>query len=307
MYKVAIIGYGYWGPKLARNFQNSNYFNVKYIVDKSKKNLSNAKINFPLANLYTNYTLIKKNSVDLVVIASPTKSHFTIAKYFLKNTNVLVEKPLSMSLREVRLLEEISKKNKKLLFVDYPFLFSGSIRYVKKIIETKKYGNLTEIESFREKAPIRNDCNVVWDLAVHDISILYYLLNRSPQKFTTLKIKNINKSIADTAYLNLFYGNKLNVFLKNTWIAPEKIRLIKLKFKNAIVYCDENESMYKIKVFHKKNVKKTEYSLEVPEIDLSEPLSVLVNYIHKSIIERSNKIFGNNLNLNITKTLKKLA
>ena len=80
-----------------------------------------------------------------------------------------------------------------------------------------------------------------------------------------------------------------------------------MKFKNAIVYCDENESMYKIKVFHKKNVKKTEYSFEVPEIDLSEPLSVLVNYIHKSIIERSNKIFGNNLNLNITKTLKKLA
>mgnify|MGYP001449796311 CR=1 FL=1 len=233
MYKVAIIGYGYWGPKLARNFQNSNYFNVKYIVDKSKKNLSNAKINFPLANLYTNYTLVKKNSVDLVVIASPTKSHFIIAKYFLKNTNVLVEKPLSMSLREVRLLEEISKKNKKLLFVDYPFLFSGSIDYIKKTIQSRKYGNLLEIESFREQAPIRKDSNVVWDLAVHDISILNYLLKQNPRHCKSLKIKTLNTSLADTAYLNLTYKNKLNVFIKNSWISPIKVRLMKFKFKKT--------------------------------------------------------------------------
>ncbi len=306
MYKVAIIGYGYWGPKLARNFQNSNYFNVKYIVDKSKKNLSNAKINFPLANLYTNYTLIKKNSVDLVVIASPTKSHFTIAKYFLKNTNVLVEKPLSMSLREVRLLEEISKKNKKLLFVDYPFLFSGSIDYIKKTIQSRKYGNLLEIESFREQAPIRKDSNVVWDLAVHDISILNYLLKQNPRHCKSLKIKTLNTSLADTAYLNLTYKNKLNVFIKNSWISPIKVRLMKFKFKKAILYCDENEGIHKIKIFIK-NKSGSEYNIKMPEINLSEHLSELVNYVHRSIVNGNNKIFENNLNINITKTLEKLA
>ena len=306
MYKVAIIGYGYWGPKLARNVQNSNYFNVKYIVDKSKKNLSNAKINFPLANLYTNYTLVKKNSVDLVVIASPTKSHFIIAKYFLKNTNVLVEKPLSMSLREVRLLEEISKKNKKLLFVDYPFLFSGSIDYIKKIIQSRKYGNLLEIESFREQAPIRKDSNVVWDLAVHDISILNYLLKQNPRHCKALKIKTLNTSLADTAYLNLTYKNKLNVFIKNSWISPIKVRLMKFKFKKAILYCDENEGIHKIKIFIK-NKSRSQYNIKMPEINLSEPLSELVNYIHRSIVNGNNKIFENNLNINITKTLEKLA
>ena len=306
MYKVAIIGYGYWGPKLARNFQNSNYFNVKYIVDKSKKNLSNAKINFPLANLYTNYTLVKKNSVDLVVIASPTKSHFIIAKYFLKNTNVLVEKPLSMSLREVRLLEEISKKNKKLLFVDYPFLFSGSIDYIKKTIQSRKYGNLLEIESFREQAPIRKDSNVVWDLAVHDISILNYLLKQNPRHYKSLKIKTLNTSLADTAYLNLTYKNKLNVFIKNSWISPIKVRLMKFKFKKAILYCDENEGIHKIKIFIK-NKSSSQYNIKIPEINLSEPLSELVNYVHRSIVNGNNKIFENNLNINITKTLEKLA
>tara|TARA_B100000586_G_scaffold59915_1_gene41253 strand:+ start:1179 stop:2099 length:921 start_codon:yes stop_codon:yes gene_type:complete len=306
MYNVAIIGYGYWGPKLARNFQNSNYFNVRYIVDKSKKNLSKAKIDYPLAQLYKNYKLIKKGSVDLTIIASPTKQHFVMAKYFLKNNHVLVEKPLSISLREVKLLEKISKKNKKLLFVDYPFLFSGSINYIKKTIQSKKYGNLLEIESFREQAPVRKDTNVVWDLAVHDISILNYLLKENPVNCSSLKIKTSNKSLADTAYLNLVYKNKINVFIKNSWISPVKVRLIKFKFKKAIIYCDENEPIYKIKIFIKKK-SGSQYNIKIPEIDLSEPLSELVSYIQKSIVNKSNKVFSDNLNLNVTKTLEKLG
>ena len=306
MYNVAIIGYGYWGPKLARNFQNSNYFNVRYIVDKSKKNLSKAKIDYPLAQLYKNYKLIKKGSVDLIIIASPTKQHFVMAKYFLKNNHVLVEKPLSISLREVKLLEKISKKNKKLLFVDYPFLFSGSINYIKKTIQSKKYGNLLEIESFREQAPIRKDTNVVWDLAVHDISILNYLLKENPVNCSSLKIKTSNKFLADTAYLNLVYKNKINVFIKNSWISPVKVRLIKFKFKKAIIYCDENEPIYKIKIFIKKK-SGSQYNIKIPEIDLSEPLSELVSYIQKSIVNKSNKVFSDNLNLNVTKTLEKLG
>ena len=306
IYNVAIIGYGYWGPKLARNFQNSNHFKVKYIIDNSKKNLFKAKIDFPLAKLYKNYNFLKKNSVDLVVIASPTKSHFIMAKYFLNKCHVLVEKPLSMSLREVKLLEKISKKNKKLLFVDYPFLFSGSISYINNAIKSRKYGNLLEIESFREQAPIRNDSNVVWDLAVHDISILNYLLKQNPRKCNSLKIRTTNRSLADTAYLNLIYKNKLNVFIKNSWISPLKIRLMKFKFKKAILYCDENEGIHKIKIFVK-NKSGSQYNIKMPEINLSEPLSELVNYIYRSIVNKNNKIFENNLNINITKTLEKLA
>jgi len=307
--KVSLIGYGYWGPKLARNLQNSNFFNLASIIDTSNESLKKAKKDFPLAKVSKNYNdILKIKNLSLIVIASPTKTHFKIAKFALENKkHVLVEKPLSISLKEVKILESIAKKNKKLLFVDYPFLFSGSIKYVKKIIDTKKYGNLIGIESFREQAPVRKDCNVVWDLTVHDISILNYLLKKSPKSYNSLKLKNLNKFLADTAYLNLFYGNKLNVFLKNSWISPEKIRLIKFKFKKAIIYCDENEPIYKIKIFKKKKGKHLEYNLEIPEIDLREPLSLLVNYIYKSINESSNKIFDNNLNLNITKILKKLS
>ena len=242
------------------------------------------------------------------MVSTPTETHAKIARFALKNGNhVLVEKPLSVSLKDVNKLEKIAKKNKKLLFVDYPFLFSGSINYIKKLIETRKYGNLLEIESFREQAPVRKDCNVVWDLGVHDISILYYLLKDKPKNIRSIKIKNLDSHLADTAYLNLIYKNRLNVFIKNSWISPIKIRSIKFKFKRAIIHCNENEPIYKIKIYKKKSRGNLQYNLEIPEIDLTEPLSVMTDYIYKSITQESNKIFKNNLNFNITKILKKLS
>ena len=267
-FKVSIIGYGYWGPKLARNFQNSNFFNLTSIIDISKKNLIKAQRDFPLAKIGNDYKQsLNKLNISLVVISTPTKTHYQIAKYALeKKINVLVEKPLSLSIKEVKILENLAKKNKVLLFVDYPFLFSGSIKYIKKLIDDKKFGNLIEIESFREQAPIRKDCNVVWDLTVHDVSILDFLLKKMPYRYESRKFKTVSKNQADTAYLNLSYKNNINVFLKNTWISPSKIRLIKFKFKKAIVYCDENEPIYKIRIYKKKQANNNEYNLEVPDI-----------------------------------------
>ena len=307
--KVSLIGYGYWGTKLARNFQNSNFFNLVSIIDSSQKNLSRAKEDFPLVKVDKNYKNISKlKNISLVIISTPTKTHDEIAKFAIKqNKHVLVEKPLSLSLNGVVKLEKLAKKNKKLLFVDYPFLFSGSINYIKKLIDTRKYGNLLEIESFREQAPVRKDCNVVWDLGVHDISILYYLLKDKPKNIRSIKIKNLDSHLADTAYLNLIYKNRLNVFIKNSWISPIKIRSIKFKFKRAIIHCNENEPIYKIKIYKKKSRGNLQYNLEIPEIDLTEPLSVMTDYIYKSITQESNKIFKNNLNFNITKILKKLS
>jgi len=304
--KVCLVGYGYWGPKLARNFQNSNFFNLVSISDKSKSNLTKAKKDFPLINASTDFKKLITSNIDLVVIATSTETHFEISKFALeKKKHILVEKPISLSTTDVLKLQKISRKNKKLIFVDYPFLFSGSINYIKKIIKDKKFGKLLEIESYREQAPIRKDVNVVWDLAVHDISILTYLLKQNPKNMKSLKINTVNTPKADTAYINLTYKNKLNVFVKNSWISPTKIRLMKFKFKKAILYCDENESMYKIKIYSKKN-NHLKYNLEIPDIDLNEPLSNLVDYIYRTVRKKEESMFDS-LNINITKILKKLS
>ena len=305
-FRVALIGYGYWGPKLARNINNSNNFKIKYIIDNSKKNLDKAKIDFPIAKLLKNYNSLKKNDIDLVVISSPTKTHYKIAKHFLDFSHVLVEKPLSLNSKDIVDLERKAKKNNKLLFVDYPFLFSGSINFIKTIIKNKKYGKLLEIESFREQAPIRQDADVVWDLGVHDISILKHWLNQNPIKINSIKYNTVKALKKDTAYINLEYKNNIKVFIKNSWISPTKIRLIKLKFTRAIIYCDENEPIYKLKIYTKKNSSSLVYKLDVPELDLSEPLYNLIEYVGNSISKNKNSIFSKNFNLDITKVLEKI-
>jgi predicted dehydrogenase len=309
MYKVCLIGYGYWGSKLARNFKNSDYFDLYSVVDNKRKNLLHAKKNFPLIKTYSNYNeSIKNNLINLVIISTPTSTHYKIAKYSLENSkHVLIEKPMCLSLKEVLSLNKIAKKNKKMIFVDYPFLFAGTINYIKNIIAKKKYGKIMEIESFREQAPVRKDSNVIWDLGIHDISILTYLLNEQPYKIQTIVKNNFKKNISDTAYINLKYKKSINVLIKNSWVSPTKIRTIKIKFEKAILYCDENESIYKIKIYKNKSIKNwKDYSLELPNIDLREPLEKMTKYIFYSMKNNTNHLFKNNLNEKITSLIEKI-
>jgi len=309
MLNACLIGYGYWGAKLARNFQNSEFFNIISITDKKNRNLVSAKQNYPSIKYYTDYKkAIKNDLINLVIISSPTATHFKIAKYALESLkHVLVEKPLSLSLDEVKILNKIAKLKKKMIFVDYPFLFSGTTNFIKKLIDKNKYGKILEIESFREQAPIRKDTNIIWDLGSHDVSILLYLLNMMPYKIQTIKKTNFKNTLCDSAYINLKYKNNLNVLIRNSWVSPTKIRLIKIKFEKAILYCDENESLYKIKIYKKKLKKNwTKYNLEVPEIDLNEPLAKMVNYIFYAIKKNNNYLFNKKFNENITSLLEKI-
>jgi len=309
MYSVCLIGHGYWGQKLSRNFVNSEFFELVSIADKNKKSFTFINKNYPKVTCYENFKkAIDQEEVDLVIIATPTSTHYKIAKYALeKSKHILVEKPITLSLIETKKLNKIAKKNKKLIFVDYPFLFSGSINFLKEIIKKNKYGKILEIESFREQAPIRRDANVIWDLGAHDISILTYLLNKQPHSVKTIKRYSLGKSLCDCAYINLVYKNNLKVLIKNSWISPTKIRLIKIKLKHAIIYCDENESIHKIKIYKRKSKHIADkYNLIVPEIDLNEPLSKLVKYIYLSIKNNTNELFENKINEKITLLLEKI-
>ena len=309
MYRVCLVGYGYWGSKLARNFKNSDFFDLCAIADSKKTNLFLAKKRFPLISTHVNYKeSIKNNLINLVVISTPTRTHYKIAKFALENfKHVLIEKPMCLSSKEVISLNKIAKKNKKMIFVDYPFLFSGTINFIKNLINKKRYGKILEIESFREQAPIRNDSNVIWDLGIHDISILTYLLKQQPYKIKTIVKKNFNNRLCDTAYINLKYKKDINVLIKNSWVSPTKIRILKIKFEKAILYCDENESIYKIKIYKNKSKKNwKDYKLEVPDLDLGEPLSKMTKYIFHSIKSNNNELFKNKLNEKITLLVEKI-
>lgn len=307
MNNVLIIGYGYWGPKLSRNFSNSNNFNLHSICDLSSRKLNDAKKNYPNVKTYSNYKFaLKNNKYKLVVISTPTTTHFKIAKYALTNKiNILVEKPLCLNLKEHTYLNSLAKKNKVKIFIDYPFVHSGSINFIKELVNNKKYGKLNLIESYREQAPIRTDTNVFWDLSIHDISIVEYLL--SEKRIFSVKTIKFNNNIKNFKKLSIFVKYKsTNVFIKSNWDSPTKIRLIKFVFEKAIIYLDENETLYKIKIYKKLNNQFNNYSLEIPKIDLTEPLMNLINHIYNCIFKNKKTSLNEKFYTNVTKTMSKI-
>ena len=305
MIKVCVIGYGYWGPNLCRNFSNIEGYKLTAICDINKNNLSNAKKNYPNAKIYKDFKeAINENNFQLIIIATPTSTHYSIAKFILtKSINILVEKPLCFTLKQHLNLNKIAKKNKVNIYIDYPFIFSGSVLYIRNVIEKNKFGKLKSIESFREQAPVRNDTNVLWDLSIHDISILTFILKNKKNKIINVIKNNKNKKNYDKIFINLKNSTNLSIFIKNSWKSPTKVRLIKFIFEKATIYCDENETLYKIKIYKIFKNKFNEHTLEVPKIDLTEPLNNLANYILKTLNKKKKIIFNDKFNLSITKLM----
>ncbi len=305
MINVCIIGYGYWGPNLCRNFSNANGYNLSTICDLNNQNLAKARKNYPGVKIYKNFKeAININKYDLIVLATPTSTHYTLAKFILeKSINLLVEKPLCLSVKHHSDLNKIAKRNNVKIFIDFPFIFSGSIKYVKNVIDKKKFGKLKSIESYREQAPVRVDTNVLWDLSIHDISIVKYLLGENKLNVLNIYKKDSKKFNYDQVQINITNSAGLNIFIKNNWKSPTKIRLMKFVFEQATIYCDENETLYKIKIYSTIKGKFNQHTLEVPKIDLTEPLSNLANYILKVLTKKKSIIFGDNFNLSITKLM----
>jgi predicted dehydrogenase len=303
---VLIVGFGYWGPILARNFQSNTSFNVHSICDSSPVNLNKAKNIYPNTNFYKSYkSALNNKDIDFVVISTPTNSHYKIVKYsLLKKKDVLCEKPLSLKLNEVKKLIALSKQNKKFLFVDYPFIYSESVKFIRKIFQNKRLGKPLIYESIREKAPYRKDTDVIWDLGIHDFAILKYLLNKNPKKYEINFRKTLKNFKSDFANINLSYSNNFSAFIKLNWSSPLKIRLIKIYFEKGLIVYDENEGIYKINIY-KKN--KKGFNLEIPLINFNETLKLFVDFIAKTLSEKKYSKFDHNFSLDLTKLISKIT
>ena len=307
--KVLLIGHGYWGPNLARNIDNSNDYNLIAICDSNKKNLKHVKKIYPKIKVHENFKkAITQNEIDLVVIATPTKTHYQIGKYALQNNkHILIEKPITLNLQELKSLYVLANKVKKEIFVDYPFLFSGASEYLQQVIFSNVYGRPYSLEFVREQAPIRNDCNVLWDLGIHDISILNYFFKKDLKIRNNIKFNNFNKKNYDSINLFLQTNDNIDIQIKNAWVSPIKIRKITIRFKEVTIICDENEPIHKVVIYKKVSKNHWNYKRELPSIDLREPLGKLLNYIYLVIKnKKKNYLINKKLNMKITQLLEKV-
>ena len=254
MIKIGIVGMGYWGPNLYRNFDSSKDFLVKYICDRDLKLLKKISVSNKFTSKVNNYKkIINDSDIQAVVIATPVSTHYSLAKECLEaGKHVFVEKPLADSSKKCQNLINIAKKNSLTIFVDHTFLYTSAVNKMKEIASKKDFGNLLYYDSTRiNLGLIQNDINVMWDLAVHDLAILNFIENRKPKIVSAVGHKHFKSKPVTSAYLTVKYDNNFVAHINVNWLSPVKIRQTILGGSKKMILYNDLEPSDKIKVFNK--------------------------------------------------------
>jgi predicted dehydrogenase len=254
MIKIGIVGMGYWGPNLYRNFDSSKDFLVKYICDRDLKLLKKISVSNKFTSKVNNYKkIINDSDIQAVVIATPVSTHYLLAKESLEaGKHVFVEKPLADSSKKCQNLINIAKKNSLTIFVDHTFLYTSAVNKMKEIASKKDFGNLLYYDSTRiNLGLIQNDINVMWDLAVHDLAILNFIENRKPKIVSAVGHKHFRSKPVTSAYLTIKYDNNFVAHINVNWLSPVKIRQTILGGSKKMILYNDLEPSDKIKVFNK--------------------------------------------------------
>ncbi len=251
---TAIVGYGYWGPNLARNFSMHKNCVVTYICDHSKTAQERASKFFPHSIITNSFNeILEDPSLDVVVVCTPVKTHFELClKALQHNKHVFVEKPLTSSAAEARILQHEAKTRGLVLGVDHTFLHTGSIKKIKEIVDSGEIGKPLFFDSTRINLGLfQPDIDVLWDLAPHDLSILRYLFGIDPVHVDAIGVDHFNTGLANICYLRLKYGGDLIANLHLNWISPVKIRKIIIGGTKKMIVYDDMESHEKVKIYDK--------------------------------------------------------
>jgi predicted dehydrogenase len=273
---VGIIGYGYWGPNLARNFSESPSSTVVALSDARPERLAQAKSRYPAINVYTDFhDLLADRSVEAVVIATPLRTHFSLALAALKaGKHVLVEKPLAGSSEQAMRLIETAAQADRTLMVDHTFLYTGAVRKIKELVGSDYLGRLYYYDAVRVNLGMfQHDVSVLWDLAVHDLSIMDYVLDAEPRAVAATGVAHFPGQPVNTAYLTCFFDNRLIAHLHVNWLAPVKIRRTLIGGDRQMIVYDDLEPSEKVKVYDKGVTVST-----TPGEGLEEAHDLLVSY-----------------------------
>ena len=319
MIKLALIGYGYWGPNLLRNFEKLDNCKITHLVDTNITKLEEAKKLYSELNTSIAINDILDNSeISAIVIATPVSTHFEIAKSALEcGKHVLIEKPMTDSVKNAEYLIELSQKKNLLLMVDHTYLYTGTVQKLKELISNKNFGEINFIDSTRSNLGLfQSDINVLWDLAPHDISICNFLLDEYPVAIQAIGKSHTEKDIEDIAYLTLHYNSKKIVHFNCSWISPIKIRQFIIGGTEKMIVFDDTNKKEKIQLFNtnfKEKYNSTtansliEYNVgekSTIAFDPIEALELMASNFINSILNKSKPVSDYNVGLNVVKILE---
>lgn len=270
---IAIIGYGYWGPNLLRNFSERDDCEVKLVCDLRQERLNAVRKSYPsICAVNAPDDALNDKTIDAVCIATPAYTHYELARKALKNgKHVMIEKPMTSKTSEAEKLVNLAVQKKKLLMVDHTFLYTGAVIAIKQIVENGSIGKIKYFDSTRINLGLfQPDINVIWDLAPHDISILNHLVKEQPASVNATGISHTHTGLENMAFLTLNYQSNLIGHFNCSWTAPVKIRKILIGGSKKMILFDDVEPTEKVKVYD------TTYNIQ-PRTDESKR-ELLVDY-----------------------------
>lgn len=251
--KIGVIGYGYWGPNVVRNFYNVPDATIVSVADVSQKSLDRVRTVYPSMGLTTNANDILTNpGIDAVAIVTPISHHHALAKKALENgKHVFVEKPFTASVAEAEELIELAERKNLKIMVDHTFLFTGAVRKIRELIDNGTLGKLYYYDSTRVNLGIfQHDSNVVWDLAPHDLSIIDYLIPDAPAAVVATGEKHVNGE-EDMAFITMYFPGKVIAHLNVNWLSPVKVRTTLIGGEKRMLMWNDLEADEKIRVYDK--------------------------------------------------------
>jgi predicted dehydrogenase len=295
MINVSVIGVGYWGPNLIRNFVANPNTQIDTCSDLKQDRLNFIRSRYPSLKVSTDFRdIIKDPGIDLVAICTPVFSHYEIAKAALEaGKHILIEKPMTHTSKEAEDLVNLAEQKQLRIFVDHTFVYTGAVRKVKELISGGELGDIYYFDSVRVNLGLfQHDVNVVWDLAPHDISIMHYLLNAHPESVVATGAAHVGNDLEDVAYMTVYYPDNVIAHIHTNWLSPVKIRQTLIAGSKKMVVWDDNQPSEKIRIYDKGvEVIQTEdqiYNTLIqyrtgdmycPKIDATEALTTEVDHI----------------------------
>ncbi|MFN3648026.1 MAG: Gfo/Idh/MocA family protein [Armatimonadota bacterium] len=252
MIGVGLIGYGYWGPNLARNFARSRDAKLVCVADADTRRLEAAKRDWPDVEVTSSADiLIERPDIEAVIIATPTATHFPLARQaLLHNKHVWIEKPLCDNVQDAeRLVQEAERRN-RILLVDHTFVYTEAVRWMQNYVHSGELGELYYIDSIRANLGLfQRDVSVLWDLAPHDLSIFGAVIGRSPVSVRAIGACHAGSRMPDIAYLDLDYGDSILAHLHVSWLSPVKVRRTVIGGSKRMMVFDDLAPVEKVKVY----------------------------------------------------------
>jgi predicted dehydrogenase len=267
MIRVGVIGYGYWGPNIVRNFNNGDISRVVMVCDQRPESLRKAQQSYPQVNVTLDSAhLTNSAQIDAVAVVTPVWTHFELAKAALKNgKHVFVEKPFTFTAAQAEELVNLSEQKNLLIMVDHTFLFTGAVQKIRQLIDDGTLGNLYYYDSTRVNLGLfQHDVNVIWDLAPHDLSIMDYLIQEMPDGVVATAEKHLN-CLEDIAFLTFYFPRNVIAHVNVNWLSPVKVRTTLIGGEKKMVVWNDLEADEKIRIYDK-GVEKTTNAEGIYEI-----------------------------------------